>query len=79
MANKIVLRLENLGYKSKLIDPLEFSLVDTISNYAGIIGAPSGSLIIARELSNQIFVTCLPNCSSGGPDDWIGVWGQRKE
>jgi len=71
----VLAKLKNLGYTVSLIDPLQNTLVDTISNYCGVIGSPSNSLIVARAVSNGIFVTCLPNCSSGSPDDQSWTMG----
>ena len=68
-ASKILKKLNQLGYTTLLVDPSEISFLNLLSNYCGVLGAPSGSLIVARASSNELFVVCLPNSSSGSPDD----------
>jgi hypothetical protein len=76
--SKISNKLNQLGYTTLLIDPSEISFLNSLSNYCGVLGAPSGSLIVARASSNELFVACLPNSSSGGPDDQSWILGSAE-
>jgi hypothetical protein len=73
--NKIKKRIEDYGYKISIIDSSSINLVKIIHKYFGVIGAPSGSLIVSRALRKDIFVVCIDNCSSGGPDDQSWMMG----
>ncbi len=73
----IILELKKKGNFVLSIDPLSTNLVNSIPEYSGVIGAPSGSLIVARSIaSDDVFVSCLPNCSSGTPDDQFWSMGE---
>ena len=74
--NSIISRIKQCDFKVSLIDPLAVNLIDSIPIYSGIIGAPSGSLIVARSVAdNDVFISCIPDCSSGSPDDQFWAMG----
>jgi hypothetical protein len=66
-----MLKLE--GCKVKIIDSMQVSLVNTVCDYAGIIGAPSGSLRVARAVCKNLFIVGIANMQEGYLDDqeWI--------
>ena len=71
--HRLLQELQRSGFKVEIIKPLEKSLVDSVCEYEGVIGAPSGSLRVARAVCDRIFVVGVPNNSDGGLDDqkWI--------
>jgi hypothetical protein len=65
----IMREIESKGHKVSLVDSLKVPLVDTLCDYSGIVGAPSGALIVARAMVRDVFIVCLPNNSDCGPED----------
>jgi hypothetical protein len=84
---KLTEGVEKQGIKVNRVEALDVPLADTICDYAGIIGGPSGSLRAARAVCKRAFVLGIPNLGDSGPDDqeWIlgraeGInWVREKE
>ncbi|MCF7907788.1 MAG: hypothetical protein K9L86_02795 [Candidatus Omnitrophica bacterium] len=69
---KMAKSIKDLGCEVKIIDALKTSLVETVCNYVGILGAPSGALRAARAVCPRVFVTALPDC--GDPEPFEQEW-----
>ena len=66
-------KLAHQGYNCLIVDSNDQSLIDSLNNYCGVIGSPSGSLIAASAYRDDMFVVSVPNNSSQSADDqhWI--------
>jgi len=64
--------VKRLKCEVKVIDALKVSLIDTVCDYVGMLGAPSGALRAARAVCPGIFVTALADC--GDPSPWEQEW-----
>lgn len=52
-------RLTNKGLKAQVIDPSSCNIADSLCNYAGLIGVPSGALTEAINSCRRAFVIAL--------------------
>ncbi len=69
--DKLIKNLESFS-KCKIIDAMKVSLPQSVCDYQGIIGIPSGSLRVARAACKNVFVVGLENC--GDPMENGDFW-----